>query len=133
MKNPQSGSNPSPEKNSPLALWKAILLIIILVFGLVALFGVLIYLFIRGVQQMGLPTIANIVIFVIISGIFAWLIKRLTDIFSGFSQVWFPEEDEAIMIEYHGFTYEVLETEDKIISRVRVTKLENDHSDSSGE
>ncbi len=38
----------------------------------------------------------------------------------------FPEEDEAIMIEYHGFVYEVLETEDKIISRVRVTKIEKD-------
>lgn len=45
----------------------------------------------------------------------------------------FPEEDEAILIEYHGFSYEVLETEDKIISRVRVTKLEKDDSASLDE
>ena len=94
MDKPQPESKPAPSKKPALSLWKAILLIIILVFGLVALFGVLIYLFIRGVQQMGLPTIANIAIFVIISGIFAWLIKRLTDIISGLSEVWFSEEDE---------------------------------------
>ena len=84
---------PQPKSEPTLSLWKAILLIIILVFGLVALFGMLIYLFIWGVQQMGLPTIANIVIFVIISGIFAWLVRRLTEIISGLSRVWFPEED----------------------------------------
>lgn len=38
----------------------------------------------------------------------------------------FPAEDEAIMIEFHGFTYEVLDTEDKVISKVRVTRLQND-------
>jgi hypothetical protein len=85
---------PSPTKKPPLSFWKVIPLIIFLVLGLVALLGLLIYLFIRGVQQMGLPTIANIAIFVIISGIFAWLLKRFTDIISGFSQVWFPEDDE---------------------------------------
>ncbi len=85
---------PQPKSEPPLSLWKAILLIIILVFGLVTLFGTLIYLFIWGVQQMGLPTIANIVIFVIISGIFAWLVKRLTDIIAGLSQQWFSETDE---------------------------------------
>jgi len=42
----------------------------------------------------------------------------------------FPNEDEAVVIEYHGYKYEVLETEDKIISRVRVTKLE-EQDDSS--
>jgi hypothetical protein len=77
---------------TPLSLWKAIVLIIVLVFGIVSLFGVLIYLFTSGVQQMGLPIIANIAIFVIISGVFAWLIKRLTDIISGLSHLWFPEE-----------------------------------------
>lgn len=81
-----------PESKPTLSFWKAILLIIILVFGLVALFGILIYLFIWGGQQMGLPTIANIAIFVIISGIFAWLIKRITDIFADLSQHWFPEK-----------------------------------------
>ena len=85
---------PCPAKKPPLSLWKAILLIILLIFGLVGLFGLLIYLFIWGGQQMGLPTIANIAIFVIISGIFAWLIKRLTDIISRLSDIWFPEEDD---------------------------------------
>ncbi len=45
----------------------------------------------------------------------------------------FPEEKEAIMIEFNGYSYEVLETEDKIISRVRVTKLEIHDDASSGE
>ena len=61
---------------------------------MVALFAIFIYLFVQGAQQMGLPTIANIAIFVIISGIFAWLVKRLTDIISGLSRRWFPETDE---------------------------------------
>jgi uncharacterized integral membrane protein len=93
-------SRPSPEpkekttQETPLSLWKAIILIILLVFGIVSLFGVLIYLFTSGAQQMDLPTIANIVIFVIISGIFAWLIKRLTDTISGLSHLWFPEETD---------------------------------------
>jgi CBS domain containing-hemolysin-like protein len=78
----------------PLPLWKAILLVIVLVFGIVLLFGAFIYLFIRGAQQLGLSTIAYIVIFVIISGIFAWLLKRLSDTASGLSRRWFPEEDE---------------------------------------
>jgi len=37
----------------------------------------------------------------------------------------FPNEDESILIEYNSFIYEVLETEDKIISKVRVTKPED--------
>jgi flagellar basal body-associated protein FliL len=93
-------SRPSPEpkekttQETPLSLWKAIIFIILLVFGIVSLFGVLIYVFTSGAQQMDLPTIANIVIFVIISGIFAWLIKRLTDTISGLSHLWFPEETD---------------------------------------
>lgn len=91
-------SQPSPKlkektpQQASLSLWKAIILIIFLVFGIVSLFGVLIYFFASGAQQMGLPAIANIVIFVIISGIFAWLLKRLTNIISGLSHLWFPEE-----------------------------------------
>ncbi|MEM7343134.1 MAG: hypothetical protein AAF485_02740, partial [Chloroflexota bacterium] len=56
--------------------------------------GALIYLFINGAQQLQLPVLGNIVIFVVISGIFAWLIKRLTDIVSNLSPLWFPEEFE---------------------------------------
>ncbi len=78
----------------PLPLWQMILLIILLVFILVTLFMVLVYLFTRSVQQSGFPLIVNIGMFVIISGIFAWLIKRLTDIISGMSHLWFPEELE---------------------------------------
>jgi hypothetical protein len=86
-----------PEKTAPkmpFSLWQAIILIILLVFTIVSLFGVLIYLFIKGGQQMGLPAMGNIAIFVIISGIFAWLVKRLTNIFSSLSHYWFPEESD---------------------------------------
>ena len=92
MSQPSSGPEQKTQK-VPLSLWKAIILIILLVFGIVGLFGLPIYLFTRGIQQMGWPVIANIAIFVIISGIFAWLVKRLTDIISDLSQHWFPEED----------------------------------------
>ena len=83
-----------PQPKPVLSFWKAIILIIVLVFGLVALFGILIYLFIWGVRQMELPTIANIAIFVIISGVFAWLVKRITDTFANLSQHWFPEKHD---------------------------------------
>ena len=77
-----------------IPLWQAILLTILLSFIIVALFGVLIYLFSNGVQQQQLPLIVYLTIFVIITGIFAWLLKRLTDIVSGMSQLWFPEDEE---------------------------------------
>jgi hypothetical protein len=83
---------PKKETTPPMSLWQAITLIIILTFGIVTLFAFLVYLFINGIQQLGFPPIVNLVIFVIISGIFAWLIKRLTDIVSGMSHLWFPEE-----------------------------------------
>jgi membrane protein implicated in regulation of membrane protease activity len=86
-----SSNQIDPPPKPPSALWKVILLLIALVFLVVALFGVLVYLFTNGAQQLGLPPIVNLAIFVIISGIFAWLIKRLTDIISGMSQRWFPE------------------------------------------
>ena len=89
-KTPQKSSPPKP----PLGLWPTILLIILIAFGLVALFGLLVYLFLDGVQRLNLPTVVYLTIFVIISGIFAWLIKRLTDIVSGMSHLWFPEDTE---------------------------------------
>jgi membrane protein implicated in regulation of membrane protease activity len=61
----------------------------------VALFAAIVYLFISGAQRLGLPSTAMIAIFVIISGIFAWLVKRITDIVSGMSQRWFPEQEES--------------------------------------
>lgn len=81
-------------KKDPLPLWKAILLVILFAFMAVALFAAIVYLFISGAQQLGLPTTAMIAIFVIISGIFAWLVKRITDIVSGMSQRWFPEQED---------------------------------------
>lgn len=94
MREPSRNFEEKTTKEVPLSLWKAIILIIVLVFGIVSLFGVLIYLFTSGAQQMGLPTVVNLAIFVIISGIFAWLLKRLTDIVSSMSHLWFPEDSD---------------------------------------
>jgi hypothetical protein len=96
-----ASSDPPQEKRlkskAPLSLGQSILLAIILAFAGVALFGVIVFLFIRGAQQLNLSGTAYIVIFVFISGIFAWLLKRLTDIAAGMSRLWFPEDsDEEI-------------------------------------
>lgn len=90
MPDPQSRHT---TQKAPLPLWQAIVLIIIITFGLVLLFAVMVYLFTSGIQQLGLPLVVNIGVFVIISGIFAWLIKRLTDIISNMSHLWFSEEE----------------------------------------
>jgi hypothetical protein len=82
-------------KKDPLPLWQAILLVILFAIIAVALFAAIVYLFISGAQQLGLPAAAMIAIFVIISGIFAWLVKRITDIVSGMSRRWFPEQEES--------------------------------------
>jgi len=34
----------------------------------------------------------------------------------------FPEENEKVSIHYHGFTFEIMDIENKIITKVRVTK-----------
>ena len=78
----------------PLPLWQAILLSIVISFVIVALFAALVYLLTSGVQQRGFSLIVNLTIFVIISGIFAWLLNRLTAIVSGMSQLWFPEDED---------------------------------------
>jgi len=41
----------------------------------------------------------------------------------------FPEENETISIEYNGFRFDVLNIENKIITKVRVTKLEDQEHD----
>jgi len=82
----------NPTKKAPLPIWQAILLLIGLAFLAVGLFGAIIFLFISGVQQLGLPPAANVVVFILISAVFAWLVKRITDIVSGMSGRWFPEE-----------------------------------------
>lgn len=91
-----SNSNLPSEKptrpKAPLSLGPAIGLAIILAFGVVSLFGLIVFMFVQGAQQLGLSRLAYLAIFVIVSGIFAWLIKRLTDIAAGLSQLWFPED-----------------------------------------
>src|SRR5262245_40464906 len=74
------------------SLWKSIVLVIVLTFGFVALFGAIIFLLLSGAQRLGLSTVGYLAIFVFISGIFAWLVKRVSDTASGLSQLWFPEE-----------------------------------------
>lgn len=83
-----------PPSKAPLSLGKSIILAIILAFVLVSLFGAIVFMFIRGAQQLGLSETAYIAIFVIISGIFAWLVKRLTDIAASLSNLWFPEDSD---------------------------------------
>jgi hypothetical protein len=83
-----------PKLKAPPSLWQSIILVIIFVFLMVSLFGLIVFLFIRGAQQLGLSSTAYIVIFVVISGIFAWLVKRITDIAASMSQFWFPEDSD---------------------------------------
>lgn len=90
--------DPPPERKAKpkarLSLWPSIVLAIILAFGLVGLFGLIVFLFARGAQQMGLSTPAYVAILVAVSGIFAWALKRLTDIAAGMSRLWFPEDSD---------------------------------------
>ena len=81
-------------RQAPLSLWQSIVLIIIFTCAIVSLFGAIIYLLINGAQQVGLSTSGYIAIFVVISGVFAWLVKRMSDTVSGMSHLWFPEETD---------------------------------------
>lgn len=88
---------PSQSQNSirkPPALWLMIVLVILLVCVAVALFGGFIYLFSNGAEQLGFSTPGILVVFVVISGIFAWLVKRLSDAASDMSHLWFPEDSD---------------------------------------
>jgi membrane protein implicated in regulation of membrane protease activity len=93
----QSPGNSKIDKatKNPPPLCQSIILLIIFTFGVVTLFGAIVYLFISGAEQLGLPLAVHIGIFVVISGIFAWLVKRITDMVSGMSQHWFPEDDDG--------------------------------------
>ena len=85
-----SNHRPKP----PLPLWAAILLSVVLAFVIVGLFGALIYLFTGGAEQLGLSTTGQILIFLGISGVFAWLLKRLSDAASNAGRYWFPDEQD---------------------------------------
>jgi hypothetical protein len=94
MTHPDRNQAERPNSKAPPSLGKSIILAIILAFVLVSLFGVIVFLFIRGAQQLGLSETAYVAIFVIISGIFAWVVKRLTDIAANLSNLWFPEDSD---------------------------------------
>jgi hypothetical protein len=85
-------SNEPINSKKPPGLWWSILLLTIFICLMVGLFGALVYLFTTGAQQMGLPSFTYVIIFVGLSGIFAWLVKRITAIVAGMSQEWFPED-----------------------------------------
>ena len=70
------------------------MLLVVLTFGIVILFGVILLLLISGAQQLGLSTTGYITIFVGISGVFAWLVKRISDMVSDMSHLWFSEESD---------------------------------------
>jgi hypothetical protein len=59
----------------------------------VGLFGALVFIFVSGAQQLGLSTSGYVAVLVVISGIFAWLLKRLSDIALRLSQRWFPDQN----------------------------------------
>jgi len=94
MNQPNSKPEEKIAKKDLPSLWQFIILLIIFTFVAVSLFGLIVYLFIRGAEQLGLPLFVHIGIFVVISGVFAWLIKRISDMVSGMSEYWFPEDDE---------------------------------------
>lgn len=94
MTQPDRNQEGRSRPKAPLSLGKSIILAIILAFGVVSLFGVIVFLFIRGAQQLELSGTAYIVIFVVISGIFAWVIKRLTDTAANLCHLWFPEDSD---------------------------------------
>ena len=87
----QSSDDP---KNKTPSLWQAIVLLIIFTIGAVTLFGIMVYMLLSGAEQLGLPFVFQVAIFVVVSGVFAWLLKRITDIGTGMARAWFPEEDD---------------------------------------
>lgn len=94
MTHPDRPEEEPAKPKAPLSLGTSIVLAIILAFVVVSLFGVIVFLFVQGAQQLGLSRLAYLAIFVVISGIFAWVLKRLTDIAASMSRFWFPEDSE---------------------------------------
>ena len=92
MSHPNSNHQYEQTKQKFLPLWKSIILILIFAFGAISLFGLIVFLFISGAQQLDWPPAAHIAILVVISGVFAWLMKRISDTISTMSQRWFPQE-----------------------------------------
>ena len=87
------GNDSSRKPKPPFSIWASIGLLILFSFVIVILFGALIYIFVQGAEQLGLSSLGQIAILVVISGIFAWLLKRISDAVSGLSHWWFPNEN----------------------------------------
>jgi hypothetical protein len=79
-------------RKPPLPLGAAIVLIILATVVIVAEFGALVFMFITGAGKMGLSTTGYVAILVLISGVFAWLVKRLSDTVTEWGRLWFPED-----------------------------------------
>lgn len=94
MTRPDRPEEEPAKPKAPLSLGPSIVLAIIMAFVVVSLFGVIVFLFVQGAQQLGLSRLAYLAIFVVISGIFAWVLKRLTDIAADMSRFWFPEDSD---------------------------------------
>jgi membrane protein implicated in regulation of membrane protease activity len=77
----------------PLPLGVAILLLILATFVVVAVFGALVIMFIIGAKSLGLPPAGYVAVVVLISGVFAWLVKRLSEAVSEWGRQWFPEDE----------------------------------------
>lgn len=77
-----------------LPLWAAIVLVILVMFGAVGLFGALIYWLVGGAEQFGLSPAVYLAIFVVVSGVFAWLVKRMSDAILNISRLWFSERSD---------------------------------------
>jgi hypothetical protein len=77
-----------------LPLWAAIVLVILVMFGAVGLFGALIYWLVGGAERLGLSPAVYLAIFVVVSGVFAWLVKRMADAILAISRVWFSERSD---------------------------------------
>ena len=88
------GNNSSRKSKPPVSIWASIGLLILFSFVIVILFGALIYIFVQGAEQLGLSSLGQIAILVVISGIFAWLLKRISDAVSSLSHWWFPNEHD---------------------------------------
>ena len=87
-------TNKRNDTNPPPALWKSIILIILFTFVVVLLFGLIIFFLVSGAEEMGVSRVGYIAILVIVSGVFAWLVKRMSDAVSDLSSHWFSEESD---------------------------------------
>lgn len=94
MNPPTSPGRPGDSPTPPPGLWPSILLLVVFVCAIVSLFSGLVYLLVGGAERLGWPAWAYVAILVVVSGVFAWLVKRLTDTVAGLSHYWFPEDSD---------------------------------------